>query len=239
VLEVIRNGGNYNGANWTVTAGSIDQGFINYINKNNPNVLKYFSHSGGGASIINSSSNDKIDFLHLAATLNAQIYSTPVLSDSSIDDLAGWAGDLQQAVGEYQEYLAKYKISDNINDMTKAAEKVIASTSGKFSKTDMYADIDASNIGFMLNNNPKLKLSQALNNYYSIDVNKRYTNFVNNYGGSAGLQNRVDANTINAWGYMGRKIMNENEIYVPPLSQLKALGNGFMNYIAGQVRLGK
>ena len=232
VIKVIRR--KYDGAKWDVTAGPIDEKFIKYIKENNSKLLEFFSDNGSGANLIDPGTGENIDFQHLMASLNAICYNpppSPGYNYSLFADLASWAGDLQQAIGDLQRYQKKYNISNNLNDLTKAAETIIAGKNSTFSINDMYADIDAYNIGIYLNNNPSKKLSEALNSYYSYDYTARYEYFVSNYGGIKNLQEGADRYTINASGKIKIDILNDNKISKITDNQLKALSAAFMNFI--------
>ena len=96
---------------WGYTLGEIDSEFIKYVNKENPNIQSYIYCNGeiDAKYIKDPVTKELIDFTHFAATFGAYLFYTdpvitllgsiakgyPNMTDSQINNLAGWAGDLQ------------------------------------------------------------------------------------------------------------------------------------------------
>ena len=230
VMSIIRR--KYDNNKWKVMAGSVPNDFEEYIKKSNPALLKYFSDKGEGAWLIDPVTNEKIDFQHMIVSAET-IYNVraPLFAD-----LASWAGDLQQVIGELQKYQKDKKIADNVDDLSKVAKQIIGDNTGKFTDFtmgDMLADIDAYNIGISLKSSSKL--SEVIKDYYSNGVSSRYTNFVNNNHGIDKLQIKTNNYTTNAsWGGpIYTDILNDNKIKNSKITnnQLKALNIAFMDFI--------
>lgn len=121
VLDYIRagkyNDHEYLGAgNWENTSGKVDKDFIEYVDEKNPEIRNYlYSKDKNDTKYIKDPiSGSLIDFSHLAATFSAYLFDTnglkmwlashyptskyPNYSEDDIDNLAGWAGDLQSMI---------------------------------------------------------------------------------------------------------------------------------------------
>lgn len=156
VIAFIRR--KYDKGSWPITAGKVDYKFVEYVEKNNLDLLNYFSDGGGGAELIDPVSGAEIDFLHMMASANALLHKSSYLfDDEDFNDLAGWTGELQQAIRDLQKYQKKNNIIADLESISKG-----------FSIKDMLADIDAYNIGVLLNS--PSKLSELLRDYYSDDI---------------------------------------------------------------------
>ncbi|GAA5661076.1 hypothetical protein [Geobacillus stearothermophilus] len=113
-LEYLRST-KYDGFKWDVTAGTIDDKHVKYIESKNKKLDNFFSPNGQGAFIKDPVTGDKTDFIHMAATIDAILSNTPVP-----DSWAGWAGDLHTALGDLQE---NTKDSNKIKVLQKEAKK--------------------------------------------------------------------------------------------------------------------
>mgnify|MGYP003290872659 CR=1 FL=1 len=91
----------YNGNNWDIVAGEINQGFVNYVRNNNYYIYNFFTTN---SLMIYDCSGSQIDFLHLCATMNGIIvgggtyWKSLIVGQTHVRNLAGWAGDLQTLV---------------------------------------------------------------------------------------------------------------------------------------------
>ncbi|PLR75282.1 hypothetical protein CU633_21905 [Bacillus sp. V3-13] len=155
----------FDGTLWDMTAGSIDTDFINEVNEqlNNPYIYE----------IYDPEYKIPIDVPHLAATLNSVLfYGT---GDQAVVDFAGWAGDLIDAAGQaatIEGYASAYD----------AALYLIGNTDdsvSKFSLIDFLADVDAFNIGNMLNNIPQ-PINDLLRYYFEDRYKVRFSLFFDN-----------------------------------------------------------
>ncbi|PKM94319.1 MAG: hypothetical protein CVU84_12750 [Firmicutes bacterium HGW-Firmicutes-1] len=231
VMAFIRR--KYDDTKWQITAGDIDDKFVKYVKKNNKKLFDYFSDTGKGAELVDPISGEKIDFLHMIVSANAITHETgSPFYDTEFNDLAGWAGDLQQAIGDLQKYQTAYKIKDNSPHLIIAAKSIIGDKQNiftSFSINDMLADVDGYNIGIELDSSTRL--SKVLKDYYSDGVNNRYSSFVNNIGGFDALQERTNYYTTDASGPVKTKILNDFKVSKITYYQLNALNIAFMDYI--------
>ncbi|WNY27196.1 hypothetical protein [Methanolapillus ohkumae] len=180
----------YNGGNWDVMIEKPNASFTSYMAANSTKVHSIFS-SGADIFVTDTYTKDGvIDFIHLDAPLNGivstkapqktVVFSITVYTTYEQDDLLGWAGDLQSyyntAAGGTTDGIGKRNF-------------------GVFSQEDMYADLDAVNIGSMImsiNSSSSSKnvvnknVSTAFAEYYSNpdrSEQKRFTLFVDNLDG--------------------------------------------------------
>ena len=177
----------YSGGNWDLTAGEIDAGFTNYILNSNRGDLNF----EGQVLLKDPKTGNYIDVNHMAATINAYLYSSrwnnkmdikvQGTGDGIIDNLAGWAGDLQSLIGTLQNNTSN---SDNYNTLYHAAYKLIGNENAEFSMQDMYADIDATNLSKQLKDNPNKRIVDIFGDYYTTSV-KRYKLFAEEISGTS------------------------------------------------------
>ena len=242
----------YNGAMWSQVAGFINSDFTDYLKYKNKEYLSFY---GDNVYMKDATTGGYVDIPHFAATLNALRINTIELaefaasfmggggSEEQVDDLAGWAGDLQSLRIDLQPKLGDtYK-----NDYGKAyaaVNSILAQDGTNFDHNDMLADIDAVNINAHIKGNNGL-LSANLKGYYNntydgTKVSTRYTSFLQNQFGT------TDKETIRK--YIGQYFFNDSTGFIlngvnTPLRDYKkpvhpvtdaeksALRDGFLNYI--------
>ncbi len=173
----------YTTSDWDVVAGKVDNKFVNYVQNSNSDLAKYFS---GNVYIVDPGSNEKIEITHFAATLNALLYDTTwsdagiklLAGENNIDNLAGWAGDLQTLV---KDVLKDTNKSNDYKKLYSSAINLMGNSTSSFSMTDLLADVDAVNINKLLGSS---SINSAIRNYYTYgSTDKRYTTFVQNIAG--------------------------------------------------------
>ena len=188
-----------------------------------------------------------VDIPHFAATLNALRVNTIELaefaasfiggggSEEQVDDLAGWAGDLQSLIRDVQADSSFVKHND-IGQAYRSANKLIAQPGTQFDHNDMLADIDAVNINAHIKGNNGL-LSANLKGYYNntydgTKVSTRYTSFLQNQFGT------TDKEQIRA--YIGEYLFEDYTTYIlkknatkhtPTYAEKVGLRDAFLNYI--------
>ncbi|MDP4146425.1 MAG: peptidoglycan-binding protein, partial [Bacillota bacterium] len=162
----------YDNLSWTVTDGPVSKSYIDYVNTHDPNLKSLFNTSR--VNLIDPTTGDIVDFTHLAATTQGQPSVIPPASFS------GWAGDLGTLTGDV---LTKTNNSKDTGVIYKTAKELLNSDSASFSLSDKLGDIDSVNISNMLKDNKNLLLSDAINKYYSEGANKRYSMFIDSFGG--------------------------------------------------------
>ncbi|MDV0447501.1 hypothetical protein MsAg5_14010 [Methanosarcinaceae archaeon Ag5] len=195
----------YNDATWTLLLETPNTSFTSWMDNNASTLRSVSVFSGSEVVVTDTYTKDGvIDFIHLAAPLNAivstkapektEYYSSISLTATAYttyeqDDIAGWVGDLHQ----------QYPIADS---------KTIGKRSqGNFSQEDMFADLDAVNIGdsvvFINTSNSsknyvKMNVSEAYGNYYSSSSRseqERFNLFITN------MDNRSYANPTSTKTY--------------------------------------
>jgi|GEM_PF-2227018 len=148
---------------WSYVSGAIDAEYLTDVsNRSDYSFLvntKFFYDPDSG---------DKIDFIHMLATISA--YNN---EDNSIIPAAyaGWAGDLISLAGDIQE---KYN-AGKIDDINKRVKELLSSGSGsRFALDDFLADIDAVSICEYMQSMP---IYEAFEKYYSSAYKKRFEHF--------------------------------------------------------------
>ncbi|MHB9095188.1 MAG: RHS repeat-associated core domain-containing protein [Eubacteriales bacterium] len=171
VFQFIRHN-TYSGGLWNDVAGTIDKKFIEYVSKVNPELDKFFS----GTVFFYEPSGGQVDFIHFAAVINALLYDSSslksnIVGEANVDNLAGWAGDLQTFIVDVQKAT---KNSDDYTTVYNSASKLMGKSGTKFSLPDLLADVDAFNV---YNDLGSSSISSTLRNYYSSGYKSRYTDF--------------------------------------------------------------
>ena len=164
----------YTGFKWFLTTGHtyVDDKFVKYLNVMDKTCLEYFQKMD--AHPVYDVYGNKIDFLHLIATLAGQYNRSARLFID--EDLSGWLGDLQSFI-----YDLKKNTYGTNKDLKESALKLIATDETNFDSTDMFADIDAKNISYIYNSSGLL--SHTLEDYYLKYTSKRFNLFIENSGG--------------------------------------------------------
>ena len=243
VLSEIRKH-RYNSTMWTQVAGNVNVGFENHLIDNDKGYLNFY----GEVYMKDSTTGGKVDIPHFAATLSALLHNTAEISEfaasfiggggseEQVDDLAGWAGDLQSLIYDLQKdptIKNRYDYGQNYAVVT----KLIASDGTQFDHNDMLADVDAVNINAHIDYNGGI-LSDNLKGYYKntyqgTRVSSRYASFIQNQFGTTNKE------TIRT--YIGQYLYNDSTSYLLDGyigstktitdAEKRALRDGFLNYI--------
>ena len=103
-----------------------------------------------------------------------------------LDNLSGWAGDLQTAMNDAMvitnksnDYNVFKEAMSNLIGYDAKVNDVYSGYSHTFDMDDVYADTNAYNVYKLLNNGKTMEA--ALDNYYKGGYKKRYTEFTNNW----------------------------------------------------------
>ena len=183
VLQYIRRGARYSGGNWPSVAGQINAGFVTFVGNNSSDLAGYFNDS---VVIKDPLTQNEVDFVHWAATLNGLIYDTgwsdagykSLIGEAHIDNLCGWAGDLQTLV---RDVITQTNNSDDYSVLYARASKLMGTTDASLNSTfpmnDLLADTDAFNIYNKLGSS---SLVNAFKTYYSGGNSTRYKDFTGN-----------------------------------------------------------
>ncbi len=173
-FQYIRSG-IYNSSRWAEVAGDIDASFSNYVSNNSSlsflkNTHQYFYDN-----------NQRIDFSHMCAVINAIQYDSTsfasvAVGESVVDDLSGWAGDLQTLVMDMVDSVGESNLN-NYDMLYNKFSILMGSLSYSFSTEDLLADLDAVYYVTLFGNSTS-NVANNLANYYNIYSQNRYTNFV-------------------------------------------------------------
>jgi len=233
----------YTSSTWDMVAGKIDSEFIEYVNQKSPSITDYFS---GNLNIMDVNSGQGIELTHFAATLGGLLYSTSakdgtsftgtikgqLMPESHLDNLCGWAGDLQTLMLNMKD---KTNNSDSYDVLYNETKKAIGANEYSFSMTDLLADVDAVNIRSLVAESDSLELGLALSNYYSSGNEKRYTDFVKNVVGSVDkgkFMECVSEYTKGSYFGFGWPLLDGKEFTE---NQQQATNGAFSDYIWGRV----
>ncbi len=173
----------YNSSSWTTVAGAIDSQFVNYVQTNYPSLYDYFTvGSTENYYYLDPNGEGYVDFTHLCATMNGLLYDSEgfkaaVAGEANINNLCGWAGDLQTLCIEVLDY------TNNSNDyetVYSATYNMIGDEAHSLSMMDLLADTDAYNVYKLLNSSTSNFMS-SFTTYYDDYVGTRYTRFTNGW----------------------------------------------------------
>ncbi len=178
----------YVNENWDGTGNAIDKIFVSYVLNNDLSLYNYFANT---SNYYVNANGDVGDLYHLAATITGYIYKSDcsfelkfgVMPEYHINNLSGWAGDLQTAMNNamditnksnnYDEFkttmLNLIVYNENVNDIYNGYEH-------SFDIDDVYADTDAYNIYKLL---LECSLTNALEYYFQRGFNERFSKFTN------------------------------------------------------------
>lgn len=159
---------NYTSNMWHTIGGS-DTKFVSYVNTNYPELYAYFVNKN---ELYVNSSADTLDLYHCYATISAILDTANPL----INILAGWGGDLSTVTNQAYELTYIKKKYDNIGD---ALYVLMGDDSYNFGMKDLYADIDASNIGHMVTSNYD-NIEIIINDYFTLSDTNKINDFIKN-----------------------------------------------------------
>jgi hypothetical protein len=122
-----------------------------------------------------------VDFWHMSATLNGLLYNSTsfkalAVGEKAVDDLCGWAGDLQTLL---VDAIVDTSNSNTYQTIYNKMYALMGSSSASFSSADLYADLDAIYFGNQLTANPSIDLGASVALYYrGAPHNMRFTYFI-------------------------------------------------------------
>ena len=178
-LQFIRRS-KYSEGNWSVVAGAVDVQFVDYVEDNYPLLYSHFTISANNNYYyLDPNGEGYVDFIHLCATLNGLMYNSTgfkafIAGEENVNNLCGWAGDLQTLCIDVLEY-TNYSNDEDI--IYNATYYLIGNNAYSLSMADLLADTDAENICNLLNSSSS-NFIYAFDIYYDNYVGDRYTNFV-------------------------------------------------------------
>jgi len=196
---------NYIKGKWIGTGGKIDTKFVDYVKSQDEELYKYFATK---KDIYANKQFENLDLYHMAATLTGIMYDTDssdvkyffenpddlkamglnVFPENIIDELSGWGGDIHTLMNDTMKKIKDKKEDKNKN--TKYVPKyqefydtfsaLLGDKNYSFGSDDIFADVDAYNIGKELENKDTKSIFFS---YYSEGYKKRFTNFLDNADG--------------------------------------------------------
>jgi len=232
----------YIGSTWDQIGGKIDVEFVDYVKNSNPELAEYFASGSDGKSlfVIDPDTGGNIEITHLAATMTGLLYATSMKDGSGLegkakttlmrehhlDNLSGWAGDLQTFV----RYIKKVtNDSDDYSTVYSMASKRLGTPNTTFDMSDMLADVDAVNIRKLLGGS--LSIGDVFIDYYKSGYKTRYSSFVKSIVGKnaskKGLNGWVDDYTSDK--YLGAikwpLYKGDPDKDIPEITVIKNQGN--------------
>ena len=222
---------NYTGSSWNMVAGNLEADFVDYVQENKGSIdvpsLRTLQN------LTSPIGHEQIDFVHMMACLNAVVYSN---YSSLQSDLAGWGGDLAQLVGNVKSELNG--ANENNKTAFQFAKEYFNSSIGGFGSNDVYADLDAINIAYIIKNTGSTLCSAFKDYYLSNTCQSRRTHFVSNVFGddswieesfSSTIKTRVTSNLlIQIWcNQNGISTTDDEEIFT-------ACASVFAEYLINQ-----
>lgn len=169
----------YYGDSWNTVAGTVDSQFVDYVKTKYPSLYRHFTlETNEEYYFLDPNGEGYIDLPHLCATMNGLLYDSEglkadVAGEETVDDLCGWAGDLQQLCIQVLDCTNN---SDDYDIVYYATYDMIGDEAYSFSMMDLLADMDAGNI-YQLYISSASGLINAFFTYYDDYVGTRYTQF--------------------------------------------------------------
>ena len=208
---------------------------------------KYFSANPDG---------EKIDLYHMAATMSALLYKTSwkdanisnhnivdsvfslskcqFMREEHIDNLAGWAGDLQKTMNQAEKLLILRDDYTNYDVFKETMTGLLGGNEGEseFSLEDLYADVDAVNLYNMIING--YSIEGAVRVYYYSEYLKRFTIFIDNKDRKSFSKN-VSVYTSNDYcDFFHWPLFEQDKCYYVK-SQCEAARDAYVDYIFERV----
>ncbi len=237
----------YRKGEWIAVGGEVDRTFVKTVKKEARELYDYFAET---THIDANPQGEKVDLYHMAATMSALFYKTDALDgeftqlkrmigyqfmpEAYLDDMAGWAGDLQTLMNEVDNSPEAHETYD---EFRRVFQSKLAMPGTCFSLEDMYADVDAYNIYVLAEQGT---LAQAFSDYYETGYQTRFTTFTE-YRSQKEIEERVEIFTKET--FLGNRfpLFEENDaksdriLHTYSKEQSAAARDGFVEYIMTQI----
>lgn len=168
----------YIGGFWPAAGGTVDDDFVNYVKNMDEDLYNYFEIT---TTFNGGNSGEDVDLYHWAAVMCVLIYKSDILDgfkaiiqEYHIDDLGGWAGDLQTLICDMK--LDEFDIQD-YDGFYSVLKSNIGSDKYSFPMNDLFGDTDACNIYNNLKKRSK-STEETMLHYYEVGYKNRYTSFI-------------------------------------------------------------
>ena len=168
----------YIGGFWPAAGGTVDDDFVKYVKNMDEDLYNYFEIT---TTFNGGNSGEDVDLYHWAAVMCVLIYKSDILDgfkaiiqEYHIDDLGGWAGDLQTLICDMK--LDEFDIQD-YDGFYSVLKSNIGSDKYSFPMNDLFGDTDACNIYNNLKKRSK-STEETMLHYYEVGYKNRYTSFI-------------------------------------------------------------
>lgn len=193
---------------WDGIGKNIDTGFVEYVKNENPELYAYFETK---PDFYANARGETGDLYHLAATATGYIYNSDlgdgfklgIMPEYHLNNLSGWAGDLQTAMndamvitGYSKDYDVFKSTMRNLIGYDSDVNDIYAGKSHTFDIDDVYADTDAYNLYKLLKAGKTME--EALDSYYKTGYLTRYWTFTN-YWNETTIKERTYVYTKNKY----------------------------------------
>ncbi len=156
---------------WGKAAGFIETDFWpfkNYLEKNHKELYNFTNTINSRTTFHINGMNEKFEIGHMCATASAELYiggfDKKWVGVDYINQICGWAGDLQTVMND--AYKATY-IDKKYSKIEDAFTALMGSDSSKFSTTDLFSDAAAHEIGKIAKDNAKIDINTLLKSCFN------------------------------------------------------------------------
>lgn len=171
----------YDTTSWSIVAGDRNTDFEDYLVRNNfdINVFKNMKYL--------ASPNEYSGVVHFSAALAAMLYNTDplynfIMDEEHYNNLAGWAGDLQTLISN--NLLKEVSNQNDYNEVYQKMSNLIGKNGTYFDSDDLYADLDAINLYYLLSSSSNSSIKTVLELYFNGKYQQRFSTFVKRIAGT-------------------------------------------------------
>ena len=219
------------GFEWILATGTIDDEFVDRVERLNPELHTYFDHVEEWEIDLPNSDGLKIDMTHLAAIYNSLLYDSvaPLHYEDDVDDLSGWGGDLRQSV---PYIMSEVNYSNDYDTVYNATYNYIGA-GDYFSKADLLADVDAYNLYNMEGTDSLAE--RFLVYYYGGKYLNRFTDFIGeqNYADIYNRSERMITMVPLEWFWPIKNVDTGEDLILTDI-QIEAICDAYTTYIIDQ-----
>ena len=239
--------GSYISDSWGLAGGSLTShpyfaDFKAHVQANLKTVYDYFNTTTAipglpTEPVYGDFTTTTIDLRHMGATMSALLYSS--VFDANVNDISGWAGDLQQLMGYVLKRGKDPSGGTGDKDHYIALAKEYAARPGTyFDMDDLMGDVDAVNIAVGLVRGQNMTLAEAIRFYYTNadGYMKRFSSFAADLGATeSAMYTRVRKFTVYNTNIFESAYMNvgfkEFGLTTITAAQSDGFAQGFVEFI--------
>lgn len=221
----------YNDLRWDLAMfKAIDEGFVNYVKKENMNLYNYFYDyiKEENSLLISDGIGGLIDLKHLAATTECYFSATP-----APDFWAGWGGDLATAMSDTDAYVAA-----NGTSHQEAADIIVGHANQySFSYADLCSDADAIKLADIISASTSNtnSFSESLRDYYQNYMQNRFSYFLGDIKCASNLTALKEGIYENMTSFLANIGLIKFLGGEPSTEAISACCNAFANYIYAEI----